>query len=229
MPKAKLTTKEAVQAIPHPKQGQPIWWCTELTGFGVRVGARAKTFILERRIKGKVKPVRVTLGRVGRISLHKARQDAQQLIGEMVGGVDPVARKRDQTAGGLTFAQAWKLHQATMRKKNRSQVTFDDYQAKIDAHLTDLRIEIAAAGANQRILRAIARNLLDLAKQPELAALPAIRELADRLDGKPKQESEFTMRSAIARELTDDDLAAIAVGANGETAEPTADPDPTKH
>jgi hypothetical protein len=54
-------------------------------------------------------------------------------------------------------------------------------------------------------------------------------KLADRLDGKPKQESEFTMRSAIARELTDDDLAAIAVGANGDTAEPAADPDPTKH
>jgi hypothetical protein len=35
-----------------------------------------------------------------------------------------------------------------------------------------LRIEIAAAGADQRILRAIARNLLDLAKQPEQAALP---------------------------------------------------------
>jgi hypothetical protein len=92
-----------------------------------------------------------------------------------------------------------------------------------------LRIEIAAAGANQRILRAIARNLLDLAKQPEQAALPAIREIANRLDGKPKQESEFTMRSAIARELTDDDLAAIAVGAGGDQVEPGTEPDPTKH
>jgi integrase len=137
MPKAKLTTKEAVQAIPHSKQGQPIYWCTELTGFGVRVGARAKTFILERRIKGKLRPVRITLGRVGQISLHKARQDAQQLIGEIVSGADPVARRRDETAGGLTFEQAWKLHRAAMKKKNRSQVTFDDYQAKIDAHLKD--------------------------------------------------------------------------------------------
>jgi integrase len=137
MPKAKLTTKEAVQAIPHPKQGQPIWWCTDLTGFGVRVGARAKTFILERRIKGKIKPVRVTLGRVGQISLHKARQDAEQLIGEMVGGTDPVARKRDQTGGGITLRQAWVLHQHAMTKKNGSKTTLNDYQTKIDCHMSD--------------------------------------------------------------------------------------------
>jgi hypothetical protein len=37
------------------------------------------------------------------------------------------------------------------------------------------------------------------------------------------------MRSAIARELTDDDLAAIAVGADGDRVEPDAKPDQTKH
>jgi nitrogen fixation protein len=37
-----------------------------------------------------------------------------------------VARKRDQTGGRITLRRAWKLHQANMRKKNRSQVTFDD-------------------------------------------------------------------------------------------------------
>jgi hypothetical protein len=92
-----------------------------------------------------------------------------------------------------------------------------------------LRIEIAAAGADQRILRKIARHLLDLAQRPEQSALSAIREIADRLDGKPKQEAEFTMRQAIARELTDDDLAAIAVGGVGDLVEPECESDPTKH
>jgi hypothetical protein len=92
-----------------------------------------------------------------------------------------------------------------------------------------LRIEIAAAGADKRALRAIARNLLHLASQPEISALPAIREIADRLDGKPKQEAEITMRQAIARELTDDDLAAIAVGADGDQVEPDSKADPTRH
>jgi hypothetical protein len=93
-----------------------------------------------------------------------------------------------------------------------------------------LRMEIAAAGDNQRMLRAIARNLLFLARQPDITALPAIREIADRLDGKPKQEAEVTLRQAIARELSDDDLAAIALGAGDEGVESSSElkPDPTK-
>jgi hypothetical protein len=90
-----------------------------------------------------------------------------------------------------------------------------------------LRLEIAAAGPNQRVLRAIARNLLSLAQVPDMAALPAIREIADRLDGKPKQETEVSLRTAVARELTDDDLAAIAAGAKDEGVEEPK-PDPAK-
>ena len=72
MPKATLTTKTAVDEIPHPEKGQLVYWDTELTGFGVLAGARQKTFVLERRINGK--PRRVTLGRVGQITLQKARR-----------------------------------------------------------------------------------------------------------------------------------------------------------
>jgi hypothetical protein len=74
------------------------------------------------------------------------------------------------------------------------------------------------------VLRAIARNLLFLAKQPDISALPAIREIADRLDGKPKQEAEVAPRQALARELSDDDLAAIALG--GEDEKIQQDPKP---
>jgi hypothetical protein len=134
MPKATLTTKTAVDEIPHPETGQLVYWDTELTGFGVLAGARQKTFVLERRINGKSR--RVTLGRVGQITLHKARQDAEQLIGEMRGGSDPVERRRDQTAGGITLREGWELTKEAMKKKNRSQTTFDDYQSKIDCHLS---------------------------------------------------------------------------------------------
>jgi integrase len=135
MPKATLTTKAAVDAIPNPDQGQTIHYCTELSGFGVLAGARQKTFILERRVNGKTR--RVTIGRVGEITLQKARQDAQQLIGEMVSGSDPVQRRRDQTGEGITLRQAWALHQHAMKKKGNSQETFDDYQFKIDCHMSD--------------------------------------------------------------------------------------------
>ena len=79
---------------------------------------------------------------------------------------------------------------------------------------TALRAEICAAGPDHQALRRIARNLLALAQAPDQSALPAIREIGDRLDGKPKQETEVSLRTAVARELSDDDLAALAVGAS---------------
>jgi hypothetical protein len=76
-----------------------------------------------------------------------------------------------------------------------------------------LRLELAAAGDNQRALRAIARNLIAIATSGEPIALQAIREIADRTDGKARQTADVTLHNANARELSDDDLAAIAVGA----------------
>jgi integrase len=135
VPQAKLTTKLAVDELPNPKKGQPIYWCTELRGFGVRTGARDKTFILERRINNISR--RITLGKYGAISLQKARREAEKLIGEMTNGIDPVIRKREETAGGMTLRQAWALYQKHMDAKDRSEVTRQGYQAKIDCHLSD--------------------------------------------------------------------------------------------
>jgi hypothetical protein len=91
-----------------------------------------------------------------------------------------------------------------------------------------LRMELAAAGDSYRELRLIARNLIALARAGEPGALQAIREIADRLDGKPKQEAEVTLRQALASELTDDDLAAIAVGGEDEKIQQDAKPASSK-
>jgi hypothetical protein len=64
-----------------------------------------------------------------------------------------------------------------------------------------LRVELAEAGENQKKLRKIARNLIDLAaKENDNGALPAILAIADRLDGKPAQESNVTIEK---RDATD--------------------------
>lgn len=94
-----------------------------------------------------------------------------------------------------------------------------------------LRMELAAAGDNHKALRAIARNLISLAQKSDKDALPAINAIADRLDGKPAQESTVTLDDK--RDATDwsrEDLVAIlhdagkggagAAKANGRTAKP---------
>jgi hypothetical protein len=82
-----------------------------------------------------------------------------------------------------------------------------------------LRLELASAGDNQRALRAIARNLIAIASSGEPIAVQAIREIADRTDGKARQTADVTLYNANARELSDDALAAIAVGADVEGQE----------
>lgn len=69
-----------------------------------------------------------------------------------------------------------------------------------------LRMEIAAAGEDHKALRAIAKNLITLAQTPELAALPAINAIADRLDGKPAQESTVTINDRSPDEMSDAEL-----------------------
>src|SRR6185369_14654797 len=73
-----------------------------------------------------------------------------------------------------------------------------------------LRMEIAAAGEDHKALRTIARNLIALAQKEELAALPAINAIADRLDGKPAQESTVTFDDKRdATDWTRDELVAF--------------------
>ncbi len=48
-----------------------------------------------------------------------------------------------------------------------------------------LRMELAAVGEDHKALRQIARNLISLATKDDQSAMQAIKEIADRMDGKP--------------------------------------------
>jgi len=69
-----------------------------------------------------------------------------------------------------------------------------------------LRMEIAAAEDFQG-LRAIARAHLEKARSGDMAA---IKELADRLDGRPAQESNVSFQDRPVTELTTEELMALA-------------------
>jgi len=74
-----------------------------------------------------------------------------------------------------------------------------------------LRIELRS---NPLALRTIAGKLIEKAEEGELAA---IREIADRLDGKPVQMLD--RRDVPLNQLTDEELLAIAAGALPEREE----------
>ena len=71
-----------------------------------------------------------------------------------------------------------------------------------------LMMEIKGAGSDHKSLRRIARKLMACAESGESWA---IREIADRLDGKPHQTVDKTVEhKKTIHEITDDELIAIA-------------------
>jgi integrase len=190
VPKTKLTTKGEIDALPHPATGQTLYWDTDLRGFGVLVGKRSKTFVLQRDVKGASR--RITIGRYGETSLHLARQQAEQLAGEMRGGTDPVAERRAGTAESMTLREAWKLYQGHLAAKERSPVTGAGYWLLLQTHcadwldrpLVEITREVArkrhikigtergkyAANSTMRTLRAIWRRVRK--QYPKLAEAP---------------------------------------------------------
>jgi len=93
-----------------------------------------------------------------------------------------------------------------------------------------LKMELAAAGADQKALRAIARALIEEAIAGEGWA---IQQVADRLDGKPAQEATLTINNQSLTELADAEIAARiaelrAGGAGATDGNGEASPDPSQ-
>ena len=82
-----------------------------------------------------------------------------------------------------------------------------------------LKMELAEAGENQKKLRKIARNLIDLAaKENDAGALPAILAIADRLDGKPAQDTHMTVEKRDATDWSLSELVAVLRDEEGSAA-----------
>jgi integrase len=127
-------TKLAVDRAPLPPAGQLILRDAELKGFGLRVTAGgAKSFIVEKRIKGRVR--RYTVGRYPGITAEQARKLAQKLLGEIISGRDPQAERKAEQLRGVTLAQAF----ADFRKarKNLKPRTVYDYERHLVACFPD--------------------------------------------------------------------------------------------
>lgn len=104
MPNLRLT-RRTVDDIPYPQRGQAIYRDTMLPGFGVRVGAKSKTYIVEGQVNRRTK--RVTIGRTDLFPPETARRKALVVLGEMADGVDPTAEKRKEAVKKLSVEMAF--------------------------------------------------------------------------------------------------------------------------
>ncbi len=133
MPTIKITKRE-VDAIPYAEYDkQQFYWDTELKGFGLRVGHKSKTFIVQRDINGKTK--RTTIGRFDPWTVEQARTEAREILIQMGKGIDIAAEKRKAAAQSITLTEAWALHKEAMKRKNASPNTIADYDRAVNTHL----------------------------------------------------------------------------------------------
>ncbi len=116
-------TKSYVDRLSTPETGQAFVRDTELKGFAVRVtSSGAKSFILEKRIDGKVK--RLTLGRYPELTVEQARKEAHKLLGYIAMGRNPPAEKKYEALQGTTLEQAFNDFIA-VRKKLKARTLYD--------------------------------------------------------------------------------------------------------
>ncbi|MBV2124990.1 MAG: integrase family protein [Candidatus Thiodiazotropha sp. (ex Ctena orbiculata)] len=102
-------TKTAVEQVALPAKGQVFYRDDFLKGFALRVSAGGtKSFIVEKRINGKVK--RKTLGRYGALTVEQARKNAQQFLGQVASGHDPISEQKDREAQSVTLREAFELY-----------------------------------------------------------------------------------------------------------------------
>lgn len=126
-------TKQVIDETPFPAAGQVFVRDTELTGFALRVTQGRKSFILEKRIRGRMR--RLTLGPYGPLTVDQARKLAAGHIGAIAQGADPAQVRQDRlhepTFGDLT-------QQYLERHAPRKRSARDD-RGMLDTHLAVFR------------------------------------------------------------------------------------------
>lgn len=90
--------KSNLDKIPFAEKGvQESYYDTRTPGFGLRVGATSKTYILYARVKNGA-PVRLTLGKYGVMSLDEARDKAIQELNNLNQGINPIQKRQEKKA-----------------------------------------------------------------------------------------------------------------------------------
>lgn len=147
-------TKSVVDRAAPPASGQTFIRDSVLQGFALRITASgAKSFVVEVRVDGRVR--RKTLGRYGALTVEAARRQAQQFLGKVATGVDPVAEAQVERARQITLAEVFEDYVAT-RKGLRPSTLFD-YRRQLRKAFSDWQNRPLASISKDAVARRHAR------------------------------------------------------------------------
>lgn len=127
-------TEAVVKRLPFSSEGQQrLIYDSALTGFGIRVSSKTKSFFAERRLNGKTK--RITVGPYPILHAEEARRGAQAILGELVRGIDRKAVAADGELRAVALAEAFR--QFKQARQTLAPRTVSDYEYLFDRHLRD--------------------------------------------------------------------------------------------
>ena len=119
-------TKAVVDQLELTAGRQVYYWDAELPGFGLYVGATAKSYFAQRTMGGRGrnrKRVRITIGKHGIFTPEEARREARDLLNRMARGEDPRETRRLEEDQSITLREAWEQFSAmrtTLAKSTRN-------------------------------------------------------------------------------------------------------------
>src|SRR5579872_6779272 len=104
-------TKLVIDKLPIPasdngKTAQKRYYDDTLKGFGVRVtSGGTKAFYVEKLVGNKLR--RITIGRYPELTVEQARKEAQNMLGKIATGIDPIAERKERRAKSVTLQQVF--------------------------------------------------------------------------------------------------------------------------
>lgn len=161
-------TIQSIERLAPPASGQAFYRDETLKGFALRVTSGCKAFVVEKRIGGKVR--RITLGKYPALKPETARRMAQELLGKIAAGLDPVAERQANEASAVTLAEVFEAYQAARALKPK---TLHEYKRLMTTALASWR---------SQPMRSITRDMVaEHFQAMTTASGPALANLAMRL------------------------------------------------
>ena len=193
---------DKVEPPPLSKAGlstQKFYRDSAIVGFGLRVtSGGAKSFIIEKRINGKVK--RITVGRYGNLTVEQAKKEAMKILGQVATGHDPIAEKKEKNVRALSLQDTFNdylrtrkdLKESTIHDYNRvMKWAFEDWLSRPITDITKDMVENrhrergkrskARSNNSMRVLRAIinhARNKFEDARGNPIILINPVERLS---------------------------------------------------
>lgn len=126
-------TKEFIESeIQSPVAGQRFYRDDDLPGFAIRVTARSRSFILEKRVGGINR--RITIGKCDEMEFDTAKTQAYIMLGEIAKGNDPRTGKRINTLKDITLRE---VLQKFLEMKPVREATKRNYHFAVNKHFQD--------------------------------------------------------------------------------------------